>query len=121
MRYLYHAPWKGNVRELENAIERALVLCKADQIELSHFFLTDEAPELPSVAHTPLPASASQPPMPSLPVGSSVTLAELERQHILNTLRAQEGHRARTAELLDISIRTLRNKLNEYRVTGEEV
>jgi DNA-binding NtrC family response regulator len=115
MRYLASAPWPGNVRELENTIERAVVLCPGDQIELAHFFLTDEPPVLPV-----LPTAAA-PSAPSLTVGGMMTLYELEKQHILTTLKAYDGQRHRTAELLGISVRTLRNKLNEYRQAGESV
>ena len=45
----------------------------------------------------------------------------LEKQHILSTLKQCEGNRTRTAETLDINIRTLRNKLNEYKEQGEPV
>ncbi|MBT5845624.1 MAG: hypothetical protein HOH86_03390, partial [Verrucomicrobiales bacterium] len=44
-----------------------------------------------------------------------------EKQHILSTLKQCEGNRTRTAETLDINIRTLRNKLNEYKEQGEPV
>ena len=60
-----------------------------------------EETESPSV--TPTPATN----------GAAVTLADLEKQHILATLAQCEGNRTRTAEVLDINIRTLRNKLNE--------
>ena len=48
-------------------------------------------------------------------------LADLEKQHILATLTQCEGNRTRTAEVLDINIRTLRNKLNEYKEAGETI
>ena len=43
-------------------------------------------------------------------------LSEVERDHIIRSLEQNGGNRTRTAEMLDISIRTLRNKLNEYRI-----
>ena len=53
--------------------------------------------------------------------GGAIPLHEIEKEHILRTLEAAGGNRAKTAEALQISIRTLRNKLNEYRVaTGAE-
>ncbi len=112
MRYLVNAPWPGNVRELENAIERAVVMCRGDKLELSDFFITEQAPpatEQPSI-------TAIEP-----SEGRVLSLAELEKQHILQTLRLQNEHRAQTARMLGISIRTLRNKLNEYRRAGEEI
>ena len=110
LNYLIQAPWHGNVRELENSIERAVVMCRGNQIELSDFFITGEPP--PVIETTSFEAVEST---------SDITLplAELEKRHILKTLRNQNGHRARTAETLGISIRTLRNKLNEYRKEGE--
>ncbi|MCS5525669.1 MAG: hypothetical protein NZ737_01165 [Candidatus Poseidoniaceae archaeon] len=50
-----------------------------------------------------------------------MTLAELERQYILSTLAQNEGNRSRTAEVLDINIRTLRNKLKEYSEAGVSI
>ena len=118
LRWLAAAPWPGNVRELENAIERAVVLCRGDQIEISDFFLHEAPPAEASITGAALPSF----PASSTYVGGEVTtLAELEKHHILSVLRAQNGHRAQTAELLGISIRTLRNKLNEYREAGGKI
>jgi DNA-binding NtrC family response regulator len=50
-----------------------------------------------------------------------ITLAELEKRHIMQTLKDLNFNRTKTAELLSISIRTLRNKLNEYRAQGEDI
>jgi DNA-binding NtrC family response regulator len=51
----------------------------------------------------------------------TTTLAEVERAHILRTLRLCEGNRTRTAKVLDVSIRGLRNKLRDYRTDGHYV
>jgi two-component system response regulator HydG len=89
--------WPGNVRELENAIERAVVLCEGEQID-------DE--------HLPQGSLASSEIDPvSLP-GS--TLADLERYAILSTLASVEGSSAKTAEILEVSIRTIQYRLREY-------
>jgi len=112
MHYLTSAPWQGNVRELENAVERAVIMCRGEQIELTDFFLTDTVPEL-SEPSTVRVSDLSQ--------GDVLTIANLEKRHILQTLDFNDGHRAKTAEVLGISIRTLRNKLNEYRRTGENI
>ena len=118
LRWLSAAPWQGNVRELENSIERAIVLCRGDQIELRDFFLHEAPPAVTSSGTAP----ALSYPADSAYVGGEVsTLAELEKRHILSVLRSQEGHRAQTADILGISIRTLRNKLNEYREAGENI
>ena len=112
MRWMVNAPWPGNVRELENAIERAVVMCRGERLELADFFITEEVPSLPEQPRV----TAVEP-----SAGQAMNLAELEKQHILQTLRTQNGHRAQTAQLLGISIRTLRNKLNEYRRAGEDI
>ena len=99
----YH--WPGNVRQLENAIERAVVLCGDKVIASKHLPPDVLGGEGPSgggdgIGH----------------VGQ--TVGEVERQLILETLESVNGNRTRAAELLGISIRTLRNKLNEYRQSG---
>ena len=60
-------------------------------------------------------------PAPAADNGAPATLADLEKQHILSTLKQCEGNRTRTAETLDINIRTLRNKLNEYKEQDEPI
>ncbi|MBI5183446.1 MAG: sigma-54-dependent Fis family transcriptional regulator [Nitrospinae bacterium] len=90
--------WKGNVRELENVIERAVLLCDSDVIFPSHLFMEarigDKKGDL------------------TLKVGVSVK--EMERQLIMNTLNEVKGNRTYAADMLGISIRTLRNKIKEY-------
>ena len=61
---------------------------------------------------------ASEPAQTNLPVGRPIALEELERQHILEVLRSTGGNRTQAATILKISIRTLRNKLNDYKVAG---
>ncbi len=90
--------WKGNVRELENFIERAALVCEEGVIEPRHFFLDG----------TVKPRRESG----GVPVGS--TLREMEKQLILKTLEEVKGNRTHAAKVLGISIRTLRNKLKEY-------
>jgi DNA-binding NtrC family response regulator len=86
------------VRELENVIERAVVLATGDRVELEHL-----PPEL-------LPAieDGALPPIP----GSS--LAELERYAITKTLEAYAGSTVRTAEVLGISVRKIQYKMQEH-------
>jgi two-component system response regulator FlrC len=91
--------WKGNVRELENFIERAALVCEDGVIEPRHFFLDGVVK----------PQAESR----GVPVGS--TLREMEKQLILKTLEEVGSNRTHAAKVLGISIRTLRNKLNEYR------
>jgi len=98
--------WPGNVRELRNVIERAVVICSAEQIERHHF--------------TPYPFDQRQrmrsEDTVTLPVGTP--LEEIERQMILRTLDKTGNNKTRAAELLGISLKTLHNKLNAYRAKG---
>lgn len=105
---LINYDWPGNVRELENAIERAVVVCRDQVIRTKHLFLDAEVPKDKDadVKQTPL----------FLP--SNVTLKQLEQEIILKTLKEQGGNRTWTAKKLGISVRTLRNKLNEYKGEG---
>ena len=91
--------WPGNVRELQNAIERAVVLAEDERpLEPSHFQLNN-APQTPG---DPLALTAG------------TTVAEMEKRLIITTLDHCNQNRTRAAELLSISVRTLRNKLKEY-------
>jgi len=89
--------WKGNVRELENFIKRAALVCEDGVIHPRHFFLDGMV----------------KPDSTGVQVGS--TLKEMEKQLIIKTLEEVGGNRTRVAKILGISIRTLRYKLNEYR------
>jgi transcriptional regulator with PAS, ATPase and Fis domain len=91
--------WRGNVRELENYIERAVVTAKGSVLTPRDF------PRELTLGK--IRTSSEQ-----IEVGSSIY--EAERNLILKTLEAQEWNRAKTAEILGISTRTLRNKLREY-------
>ena len=120
--------WPGNIRELQNVLERAVILCGEEgYIHPEQLGLT--AP--PQAGEGDAPTGAiDENPTAAVPTatttaaasnGAPTTLADLEKQHILSTLKQCEGNRTRTAETLDINIRTLRNKLNEYKEQGEPV
>ena len=97
-------PWPGNVRELDNAIERAVVMTAGSTIETEH-----------------LPALAGSPQQDSLGVlVPGLTLAELERQAILQALEAAGGLLGRAAELLGISRRKIQYRLKEWGQDGGE-
>jgi DNA-binding NtrC family response regulator len=81
--------WPGNIRELENAMERAVILCD-DVVEPDDLGITEEGPVRP------------------------VLFRDIERQAILDALDANEGNRTRTAKQLGISLRTLQYRLKEY-------
>lgn len=92
----YH--WPGNVRELANIIERSIVMEGGKIISTEHLFLEPQ---------TAKPLKLNQ-----LPVGLS--LQELEKRFIIETLRQQENNRKKTAEMLGISLRKLQNKLQAF-------
>lgn len=98
--------WPGNVRELENAVQRAAVLSGGRHLSAADF--SDLAPGATVLApgHRVTPASAAA------HVGTTIGAAE--RALIERTLAAMDGNRTRTAGVLGICVRTLRNKLREY-------
>jgi len=110
MAVLARAPWKGNVRELENVIERAVLVSTNGLIRPEHLFLEEAAPA-PAEGGQP---EASTPPAAALDFPLS-TLREMEKKLIARSLQETGGNRTHAAKILGISVRTLRNKLNEYR------
>jgi DNA-binding NtrC family response regulator len=116
--------WPGNVRELQNVIERACILAEDgkpvgfDLMGLPSDSQSRPAPEAPPAAAPSVaapPAAAPSAPAPLL----GQPLRELEKAAILQALDLSGGNRTKAAEALQISIRTLRNKLAEYRGGGE--
>jgi DNA-binding NtrC family response regulator len=109
--------WRGNVRELENTIHRAVLLATGDEIGADGILSPDGArldqAKTPSaVMHATMAAEA----VTRALVGR--TVADVERDLILETLKHCLGNRTHAANILGISIRTLRNKLNEYADDG---
>jgi len=99
--------WPGNVRELQNVIQRAAILSPTDQITLEDIPLDNEGVALGSDWIT------------RLPIGKN--LRTIETQFILETLKHHQGNRTHAAKTLGISLRTLRNKINEFTAAGLEV
>lgn len=95
--------WPGNIRELENYIERAIVICQEDWI---------------SEKHLPLDILANETTSGRGGIEVGTTVREMEKQLILKTLEAHDGNRTSAADILGISARTLRNKLHEYGLAG---
>ncbi|MCX8022131.1 MAG: sigma-54 dependent transcriptional regulator [Syntrophorhabdaceae bacterium] len=95
MAFLKENSWRGNVRELENIIARACILSNYSVIKLTHLKEMDFAKE----AH-------------------QGTMKEMEVKLILDALKALNGNRTKAASALGITVRTLRNKIREYREMG---
>ena len=116
-------PWPGNVRELQNVVERAAILAE-ENVPISAELMGLVAPSAPTSVTPPVAAKVSE--QPAVEERESVTspsqngavipLHEMEKQAILEALKKTDGNRTHAAELLQISIRTLRNKLAEYRL-----
>ena len=105
--------WPGNVRELENTMHRSVLMAQGDEIGAEAILTPDGdrldlAKTAPAVAHATFAAEQ----VTRALVGR--TVADVERDLILETLKHCLGNRTHAANILGISIRTLRNKLNEY-------
>ena len=129
----YH--WRGNVRELENVMERAMLLCDGEEIQPNHLLMSSQLGEtsinadLASITASKTKSSKSvagkkestvtdyQNYQDSSGLGIEVgmSMKEAEKRFIFKTLHETKGNRTHAAKTLGISIRTLRNKLNEYR------
>lgn len=97
--------WPGNVRELANFMRRVITLSGTLDIDAACFDA-----ELP----TALGTRKATPMAASLPAAAGTPIREVEKQHLENTLALTAGNRTHAAELLGISLRTLRNKIREY-------
>jgi Nif-specific regulatory protein len=90
--------WPGNIRELENAVERAVILCKKNQITADLFHPSNE--------------------QGPFTVGQS--LVEIEKNAVMQTLDACNGNRTKTAEILGVSRRWLQYRLKEWGIVSED-
>ena len=112
--------WPGNVRELENTLHRAVLLAQGDEIGIDGI-LTPESTRLDQARG---PAAVMHATLAAEQVTRNLvgrTVAEVERDLILETLKHCLGNRTHAANILGISIRTLRNKLNEYAIDGTPI
>jgi two-component system, NtrC family, response regulator HydG len=98
MNLLQQQPWTGNVRELENAVERAMVVAQEPEIEVHDFVFKTSGTN-----------------------NGTKTLEDMEKAHILRTLEACHGNQSRAAEVLDIDRVTLHHKLKKYGWSREKV
>jgi DNA-binding NtrC family response regulator len=92
--------WPGNVRELKNALERAVVVCTSDFIDVADLpeNLTTKAEKTPTV---------------SFRLGQ--TMEDVERDFLFHTINFVDGNKTKAAKMLDISLKTLHNKLTKYK------
>ncbi len=98
-------PWPGNVRQLENLMERAILFSGEEKILiLDHFNLDSENDILEDNKQLDL---------------APMTIAEVEKQLIFSTLKRTRDNRTQAADILGISVRTLRNKLHQYEESGD--
>jgi DNA-binding NtrC family response regulator len=96
--------WPGNVREVRNTLERAVIVCDGAVIETKHL--------PPGFGQTMMPTSADDADAVHLGVGT--TVEEAEKLLILKTLEATNNNKTKAADILGISLKTLHNKLKEY-------
>jgi DNA-binding NtrC family response regulator len=124
--------WPGNIRELRNVIERAVVICDGEDIGLAHLPVDRlSASFVETLPTLPAPGGDALVPVPPVPAAPAAALPgartreqllqELkaaERQRIVEALAACAGNQTRAAELLGISRRTMVNRLNELGISG---
>jgi two-component system response regulator AtoC len=111
--------WPGNIRELRNACERAVLLATGSLIERHHLAPIEEPPssrpgERRRSPTIPPPPGIQAPTAGDMPAQVRATVAELEKQRILEALERCAGNQTRAAEVLGVSRRTLINRLDEY-------
>ncbi len=104
MQKILNYDWPGNVRQLQHMVERAILFSgKEETITEKHFRFEEEGSRSKNSTFTP---------------DEVLPLAEMERRMIMAALQKTNNHRTKAAELLGITVRTLRNKLNEYEQQG---
>jgi DNA-binding NtrC family response regulator len=99
-------PWKGNVRELENSIERAIILSEGDEISEDHIVLNRQMAMDAALRNLPMSGALEE------VAREAIRIAETER--IGKALKETKGNKSRAAELLQVSYKTLLTKIRDY-------
>ncbi|MEO5361390.1 MAG: sigma-54 dependent transcriptional regulator [Nitrospirota bacterium] len=99
LNFLLRNQWRGNIRELENTVHRAVLLSRNQEIDISDFMLE----EPPSARRVDLS-----------PDNNKRGIKEMERDLIMKTLKDVNGNKTKAAKILGVNVRTIRNKLSEY-------
>ena len=102
---LIEMDWPGNVRQLQNVIERAVIMTTGSELDVAILGLADEIDSVDN----------------DFEMAADLTLRDMERELILRKLRKTAGNRTRAADELGISVRTLRNKLHLYHAAGVKI
>ncbi|HCC69396.1 MAG TPA: Fis family transcriptional regulator [Nitrospiraceae bacterium] len=106
MEVLINYPWRGNVRELENIIERSVLLSEGEVIGVEHL-----SEEIKSLKIEPVTSTVS---MPAGIVNLERRIEDIEKEYLINALEQSKGVKTEAAKLLNLSFRSFRHKLKKY-------
>jgi DNA-binding NtrC family response regulator len=109
-------PWPGNIRELQNAIERSLITSEGALITAAHLALLPAAAPPPTAPPASPPSTAETAPS----VKGAGSLEELERAAILEALQRTQGHKSRAATLLGLTRFQLYTRLKRYQINVKD-
>lgn len=105
MKLLINCPWKGNIRELENAIERIVLMTDQEEITVS---------DIPSDIVSSPPESSGLPVLTGNGIELDHIIEDIEKRYIIEALRLSGGSKTDAARLLNITFRSLRHRLHKY-------
>jgi two-component system response regulator PilR (NtrC family) len=111
MEMIVNYPWKGNVRELENSIERITILCDDEIIDVQH--LTDEIKKNKyAIESESLPQTGI--------VNLEEIIAEIEKNYLIKALKQTDGMKTEAAKLLNLTFRSFRHRIKKYNIKPED-